>query len=227
MLCCGTRVVGAREGVKEAWLDPLKLPSQAPRKDCLRKEHSCMLPRCVSFTYRVFGMHPCTIDTTTQRYMMRWCSPSAIHCVLLLLWLSILLITSSVGMARLFSSNFHKGSGANEMELLAVLIIVGCIFNAWVNVFARLVQWRSFCTFFNGWMEIYSTTDLNPFKSIDIVLFSYIAALLVFLGAVVAMAMSTSSDLLLGTVELLAHVLLLAEEKFKDEDSWKMQVRGK
>lgn len=113
------------------------------------------------------------------------------------------------------------------MQLLAVLIIVGCLFNAWVNVFARLVFWRPFCDFFNRWMEIASTTDLNPFKCIDIILFVYIASLIAFLGSVAAISMSTSSDLFLGAVDLLARVLLLANEKLLNEDTWKPQVRLK
>ena len=158
---------------------------------------------------------------------MRWCSLSAIHALVLVVWLSLLLITSSIGMANLFSFNFHKGSGAEEMQLLAVLIIVGCLFNAWVNTLSRVVLWRSYCDFTNRWMEIATTTDLNPFKSIDIILFIYIASLVVFLGAVSAMSMSITSDMFIGSVNLLARVLLLADEKGLDEDTWKVQVRLK
>lgn len=223
MRCCGARRVWSK-GVKEAWLGALEPPAQTPTKEHVRRNQSLLLPRIISCTFRLFGMHPCTFDRTTHQYTMRWCSPSAWYSLVLLAWLSLLLVTSLVGMVRLFL-NFPKGSGTDEMQLLAVLIIVGCLLNAWVNVLCRLLQWRSFCDFINRWMHIASTTDLHPFRRSDIMLFVYVASLIVFLGSVAGMSMSTSSSLFLGAVDLLARVLLLMEDKAPD--NWKTRVSGK
>ncbi|MPC15449.1 hypothetical protein E2C01_008241 [Portunus trituberculatus] len=225
MRCCRARRLWSREGVKEAWLGPLEPPAQTPTKEHVRRKQSLMLPRIISCTYRVFGMHPCTFDRTTHQYTMRWCSPSAWYSLVLLAWLSLLLVMSLVGMVRLFSSDFHSGSRADEMQLMAMLIIVGCLLNAWMNMLCRLLHWRSFCDFINRWMHIASTTDLHPFRRSDIMLFVYVASLIAFLGSITAMSMSTSSDLFLGAVDVLARVLLLTEDKAPDNTSWKTQVR--
>ncbi|XP_045116719.1 uncharacterized protein LOC123507672 [Portunus trituberculatus] len=224
MRCCRARRLWSREGVKEAWLGPLEPPAQTPTKEHVRRKQSLMLPRIISCTYRVFGMHPCTFDRTTHQYTMRWCSPSAWYSLVLLAWLSLLLVMSLVGMVRLFSSDFHSGSRADEMQLMAMLIIVGCLLNAWMNMLCRLLHWRSFCDFINRWMHIASTTDLHPFRRSDIMLFVYVASLIAFLGSITAMSMSTSSDLFLGAVDVLARVLLLTEDKAPDNTSWKTQV---
>lgn len=192
----------------------------------VKKKHARPMPTPVSITFRVFGMHPCTYDPSTQQYSMRWCSLSVIHTILNLVWFSLLLITSCLGIARLFSyPDFLKDSGSDEMQLLGVLIIVGCLCNAWVNVLARLILWKSFCDFFNKWKDIATNTDLNPFRNVGIMLSVYLSFLICFLCVVGAVCMLGSSDLFLATVDLLARVLLLAK------GDWlmgtKAQVSGK
>lgn len=216
MKCWGMRNVASGK-VKEAWMGSLDSPPpyKSKMEENTKKKQARVIPTPVSMTFRIFGMHPCTYNPSTQHYFVRWCSPPVMHTVLNLVWFSLLLITSSVGMGRLFLyPQFVKDSESDEMQLLGVLIIVGCLFNAWVNVLSRLILWRPFCDFFNKWRDLASSTDLNPFRHVGLILSVYIAFLICFLGVVGAVCMLGSSHLFLATVDLLARVLLLVTEEW-------------
>lgn len=192
-----------------------------------KKKQARIIPTPISMTFRVFGMHPCTYDPSTQHYSVRWCSTPVIHTILNLVWFSLLLITSCFGMARLFSyPDFLKDSGSDEMQLLGVLIIVGCLLNAWVNVLSRLILWRPFCDFFNKWRDLASTTDLNPYRHVGIILSVYIAFLICFLGVIGTVVMLGSSSLFLATVDLLARVLLMVREEWLVGTRGQVRVKG-
>lgn len=216
MKCWGMRNVASGK-VKEAWMESLDSPPpyKSKMEENTKKKQARVIPTPVSMTFRIFGMHPCTYNPSTQHYFVQWCSPPVMHTVLNLVWFSLLLITSCVGMGRLFLyPQFVKDSESDEMQLLGVLIIVGCLFNAWVNVLSRLILWRPFCDFFNKWRDLASSTDLNPFRHVGLILSVYIAFLICFLGVVGAVCMLGSSHLFLATVDLLARVLLLVTEEW-------------
>ncbi|XP_069974442.1 uncharacterized protein [Penaeus vannamei] len=176
----------------------------------------------IRLTLRVLGLVPFTYVKGT--YQLKWCSLAAVHAVFVMLWFTALVVSTAVGITRLFSSDVFSNSQNHAMELMGVGIIASCLLNAWVDAINTLYYGRLFCDFLNSWHRLAHDTGLNP--TVGLRRSSCIHSLFLF-TFVVAMAISSligPPAMLLQIIKRLAQVLLLIPEEWLEENTLTVKV---
>lgn len=176
----------------------------------------------IRLTLRILGLVPFTYVKGT--YQLKWCSLAAVHAVFVMLWFTALVVSTAVGITRLFSSDVFSNSQNHAMELMGVGIIASCLLNAWVDAINTLYYGRLFCDFLNSWHRLAHDTGLNP--TVGLRRSSCIHSLFLF-TFVVAMAISSligPPAMLLQIIKRLAQVLLLIPEEWLEENTLTVKV---
>ncbi|XP_066948371.1 LOW QUALITY PROTEIN: uncharacterized protein Orco [Macrobrachium rosenbergii] len=169
-------------------------------------------------TLRVMGTIPMKYNKETGNYEFRWLTFSAMHTCVIFAWFNILLVTTGIGLGRLFTEcDFLGKSTSHEIELLTVIIIVGCLLNAWVEVFYLLYHRNSFCSYLGEWQAIARRTGLNPAKGLRRST-SILAIFLYTFIVLVLIASAFGGDTLVGVEDALAKVFLLIPEDWLKSD---------
>ncbi|XP_068210583.1 uncharacterized protein [Palaemon carinicauda] len=165
-------------------------------------------------TLKVMGTIPMNYNEESGQYEFRWLTFSAMHTCIIFVWFSILVVTTSIGLGRLLTEcDFLGESHSHEIELLTVIIIVGCLMNAWVEVFYLLYNRNRFCTYLGQWQDIAQRTGLNPTKGLRrsttiLAIFLYTFIVLVLIAS------AFGGDTLGGVENALAKVFLLIPEEW-------------
>lgn len=178
--------------------------------------------KLIRFTLRILGLVPFTYVKGT--YQLRWCSLAAVHAVFVMLWFTALVVTTAVGITRLFNSDVLSKSQNHAMELMGVGIIASCLLNAWVDAVNTLYYGRLFCDFMNSWHRLAQDTGLNP--TVGLRRSSCIHSLFLF-TFVVAMGISSlvgPPAMLLQIIKRLAQVILLIPEEWLEENTLTVKV---
>ncbi|XP_042223625.1 uncharacterized protein LOC121867673 [Homarus americanus] len=196
-----------------------KMPSK--NKDVLYRP--LMLIR---LTLRLLGIVPYTYSRTLQEYVLAWRSVAALHTLLVFAWLTALLITTSVGLVRMFlrSQFLDKSSESHETELLGVVIIVGCLLNAWVEVLNVVLYGHPICKFLNQWKVLVAETSLDPTKGLRVSSIVHALFLYAFVIAVLVVAVIGPPDKLMDIVDLLAQVLFMVSPEWLRQGTPSVQV---
>ena len=166
----------------------------------------------------ILGLHPYTYCPIFKSYTFRWRSFGAIYTLFTLAWLTGLIVTSFIGLAKLFSASNYHNAQVTDLQVMGVTIVFGCLFNAWLNVLATLSRARQYCDLYNGWLELTVSTSVRPHKGIRVASHVYAVLLMIFVISVLAMGLAGPPDLLIAIVDLLTKVLLLTDEDWTSQD---------
>lgn len=166
----------------------------------------------IRFSLFILGLNPYTYCSALKCYTFRWWSLGAVYTVFTLAWLTGLIVTSFIGLANLLFASTHQNAKVSDLQVMGVVIVFGCLFNAWLNVLTTLSRAHRYCELYNGWLELASSTSLRPHKGIRVASHIYAVFLLVFVICVLAMGVAGPPDLLLAIVDLLTKVLFLVDE---------------
>ncbi|KAK8723829.1 hypothetical protein OTU49_011564 [Cherax quadricarinatus] len=179
----------------------------------------------IRITLSLLGIVPYSYNSDTHRYVLNWRSWAGLHTIGVFLWLCALLVSTSVGIVRVFvQSQFLQESGNHELELMGVVIIVGCLLNAWVEVINVIILGRSLCNFLNLWQMFSARTSLDPTRRLRFASCVYAIFLYAFVFAVLVVAVLGPSDMLMGIVDLLTQVLFLVSPQWLAQETLAVQV---
>ncbi|KAK7067040.1 hypothetical protein SK128_007179 [Halocaridina rubra] len=180
--------------------------------------------KIIRITLMIVGIVLYTFNESKNEFEFRWCSVAAIHTLITYAWLNALMVTTSIGLARLFLYPIPSPtSGSHEMELMAVIIIVGCLFNAWVEVFNLFCNRHTFCKFINNLDSLHKKTGFDLAKGLRKSSF----ILMIFLGAfILAMLVAGvfGGQSMQGIVDALTRVLFLVPQEYLNQETAAVKV---
>lgn len=176
----------------------------------------------IRLTLRILGLVP--FSYVKGAYQLRWLSLAAVHTILVMLWFTALVITTAVGISRLFNSDFFSDSQNHTMELMGVGIIASCLLNAWVDAINILYYGRLFCDFMNSWHRLAKDTGLNPTVGLRRSSCIHSFFLFAFVVAMVISSVIGPPAMLLQIIKRLAQVILLIPEDWLEENTPTVKV---
>lgn len=185
---------------------------------------------------QLLGSMPYSFDKARGEYRLSWKSFSGLHMLATSTWLTLLFAITTYGLFARFlylpgakssphvvavNANVNNSPPVNvdvdeqstyQTKLMGVVIIYGCLFNAWVEVLNGVRMGRRTCRLVNTWLTWVATTGTEATAglrhfSVGVPIFVYS-----FLGALFFIVIFCSPRMVVQTGEALAQVMFLLPE---------------
>ncbi|XP_064122470.1 uncharacterized protein LOC135226691 [Macrobrachium nipponense] len=136
--------------------------------------HSALWP--LRMFLRVIGIIPYVYNEEKIEYTVKWWSPSGIHTLANALYMTTLLITTTVGVIKMATTQELRGqSGSDDdnedknhqaIKLTGVILLSECLVNAWAQTLNVIYAGKRMCKLLNRWNGLSVAAELDPVKGL-------------------------------------------------------------
>ena len=189
-----------------------------------RRKHNILVPH-----YKVFriillllGFVPNIYDKKKRKFIVKWRSFTGIHCILTAIWITTVSVTTCLGLYTISEAHpnsekfppetrnyFEQRKKTAVIEHMGVIIVIGCVINAWIQIFSMIWYSQKICTLMNLWHDFAIKHAIDPTPGVKKATHIHAGVIFLFMVWVVATIFVGRPKIIVYVFDCLAHVILM------------------
>lgn len=172
--------------------------------------------RPLHFVLGVAGLWPYRYDQAASRYRLSWRSAQGVHTLLTFGYISILLVTTVIGVIRLVvaqqtdAADLAADPQARTIKIVGVVMVVGYLINAWVQLLNTISAGRRLCRLLNEWNQFHASSLIDPTKGLYVKSCVKVVYMVTFMIVMLVLTVVGKPEFLLDVLDGLAeHIFLV------------------
>lgn len=172
--------------------------------------------RPLHFVLGLAGLWPYWCDKATSEYKLSWLSAQGVHTMLTFSYISVLLVTTAFGVVRLVVLQQTDAAEApadpkkQTIKIIGVVMVVGYLINAWVQLLNTISAGRRLCRLLNRWNQFHGATFIDPTKGLYVKSCMKVVYMAAFIVTMLVLTVIGVPEFLLDVLDGLAeHIFLV------------------
>ncbi|XP_047472180.1 uncharacterized protein LOC125027261 [Penaeus chinensis] len=172
--------------------------------------------RPLHFVLGLAGLWPYWYDKAASEYKLLWLSAQGAHTMLTFGYISVLLLTTAFGVFRMVllqqtdAADPPADPKKQSIKITGVVMVVGYLINAWVQLLNTILAGRRLCRLLNRWNKFHVATFIDPTKGLYVKSCVKVVYMVAFMITMLVLTVVEVPEFLLDVLDGLAeHIFLV------------------